>query len=148
LTRASPRSISFAADRPACRRQHDIGGLQVAVDDAGGVECMDGAGDLDPERRHVAPGQRPACDADGQRLAVQVLERHIRLPLRRLAHVHRTDDPGVLQVAEDDPLHAEASRGLGAARPEDLDRHGALARLVLGQEHVPMPPFAIRRTIR
>jgi hypothetical protein len=37
------------------RRDHDVVGLEIAVDDAGEMQCVHGVSGLDPERDDLAP---------------------------------------------------------------------------------------------
>ncbi len=80
-------------------RESAILGLEIAVDDPRGVQRMHGARDLTPKHHHIAPRHRPAREPCRQRLAFEVLERHIRLAVWRLADVDRTHDERVLEVA-------------------------------------------------
>jgi hypothetical protein len=55
----------------ARRRQHDVPGLQIPVDDAMLVCRVKGVCDFDPEAEHLSERQRPACDTCGQRLTFE-----------------------------------------------------------------------------
>ena len=62
----------------AVLRDHDVLGLQVAVDDAGLVRLREAARDLHREIERLLDGQRSAVDEVAQRPAVDELHREIR----------------------------------------------------------------------
>ena len=84
------------------RLDHDVGGLQVAVDDLLLVRLLQGQGELAHQRRDLA--LRPALVADQgrQRLALDVGHRQVKLAI---------DFPGVIHGAEVGVV--ERGRGAG-----------------------------------
>ena len=72
---ARPKSSSVADDVPSAPdfAQHDVARLQVAMQDAGAVRLVEGAGDLGRVAQRLAERQRPARQPRRQRLAVEVL---------------------------------------------------------------------------
>ena len=74
--RASPKSSSF----DACFRQHDVGGLEIAVHDAERVCRGERLGDLDGASQRLGQRQRPACEPRRKCFALEQLhheERHL-----------------------------------------------------------------------
>ena len=57
--------------------EHDVAGLEVAVDDAGAVRAVERVGDLRADAQHVGERQRPAREARGQRLALDQLHHQV-----------------------------------------------------------------------
>ncbi len=140
--------------------QHDVGRLEVAVDDALLVHGVEGAGDLAHHPPHPGDGQAEAAmgvDDVGQRLPVDVLqgdERQLdRLPARRgeeAAVVVEADDVGVGRrhlgvLAEHLGLALEAGQRLRLDRlgPEHLDHDPeAVGVAVVGLEDPALPALA------
>ena len=57
----------------AARRQHDIGGLQIPMDDSVAMRVVERAGDLVRVRQRQVQRQRPVRQSRGQRVALEVL---------------------------------------------------------------------------
>src|SRR5439155_978717 len=78
-------------------REHDVRGLHVAVDDAGGVRGLERAGDEVDELRRLALVDRAArLDDLAERRAVDELHGEVVVAVG-LAGVERLDDIGVVQ---------------------------------------------------
>ena len=122
-------------------RQHDVGRLEVAVDDAVAVRAIERVGDLGAVADHLVGGQRPARQPAGQRLALQVLhdeEGDAFLLADVVEHadvrmVHRPDRPRFAV----EPL--AQLRVVGEDRREDLDGDGAVEPGVAGLVDLPHP---------
>ena len=128
--------------------QHDVLGLDVAVDHPVPVGIVEGAGDLGREPDGVGDGQLLlAGEPVAQALALH--ERHdvIRGPMD-LARVDQAENMGVLQVGDgldlaEEPLGPDHGRELG---PEHLDGDLAGVPKVLGEVdrgHAPRPELAL-----
>ena len=94
--------------------QEDVVGLEVAVDDAGGVRGRERRRDLarDPQR---APDREAvdAVDLVGQQRALEELEHDVRHAVAREPHVGRLDDVGVAERAGGARLVHEALEHVG-----------------------------------
>ncbi len=139
------RSVEGAGDaevgdlhRPV-RADQDVGRLDVAVDEPGGVGEPEGGGDLGGYlrrllRREVAVGAQDV----GQRAPIDVLHGD---EVRRgvLAPVEHVDDVGVVEVGRRLGLTAETLdevRVNGELGEQHLDRDLAVEQPVVAQEHV------------
>jgi hypothetical protein len=121
--------------------QHDVGGLEVPVDDALRVGAGQRLEHLGQEPHGLANAELPvARERLLQRLAGDVGENGVELPFRRLARVDQAHDVRVGEIGANPRLAAEAlDLAAGGflrplARSEELDRdglsRGELARLV------------------
>ena len=99
----------------------DVGGLDVAVQDALGVRQLNRVGDLHAQVEHHRQRQRLAADEPIERLAFQVLHRDVLLALELADVVHRADARVV---------HRRGGLGLAF---EAFERH-RVARQRRGQE--------------
>ncbi len=124
--------------------QQDVGGLEVAVDDAPLVGVVNRPRHLGHQLRHRAlpfgPRHRPAAGVRRllQAAALGQFQRQVRLPLG-FADVEDLDDVGVLQPRDRLRLGAEAGqvlRVVGVAR-DHLQRHAPPQPLVPGVVHHP-----------
>lgn len=103
--------------------EHDVGGLEVAVDDAGGVRGGEAVGDLGTDRggpRHRELGLLLVEVA--QRLSVQKLHGEVGQAAVALGHA-TGDEPcevGMPEAAHDAHLAGEALRGFGVGARVDL----------------------------
>ena len=101
--------------RLAALGDEDVGGLDVAVDDALRVRGVEGVCNLDPEIERDFERERPVVDAVLQRLAVEELHRDERLALGLADVVDRAD----VRVVE--------RRGRARLALEALERAGSRA---------------------
>ena len=116
--------------------QHDVAGLQVAVDDAGAMRLVERRRDLDRDLQRLVERQRALRQPVGQRLAFEVLHDEKRRALL-LADVVERADVRMRELAIGAAFAVEpfAELRVGGQRVgEDLDRDGAVearvARLV------------------
>lgn len=122
---------------PVARDQH-VGGLDVTMDDAGGVRFGEALGDLDRDVERVVQLQRAACDLLLQRLAVVESHHEEELPVGRLVDLVDRADVGMVQRRRGLRLDHEASLGVLVAREvgrQDLQRDRAPELGVLGPVH-------------
>ena len=113
----------------------DVVGLQIAVDEASGMDPIEHRAEEDPELTDLPPSFRPP----GERLAVHELGDHVGVALV-LPHVverHHALHRSLIQcphfAADPGPIFA-------AAGLEELDRAEALVRLFPPQPHLPARP--------
>ncbi len=126
---ARPKSMSLAPDW----RQHDVAGLEVAVDEAPAVGAVQRFGDLDADFLDLLGGQGAALEALGQRLALQQLhDQEVHAVL--VAHVVECADVRVAQARDGLRLPLEALLEVRVRREvgrQDLDRDFAVKPRVL-----------------
>ncbi len=123
---------------PVALDQHDVLGLEVAMDDAGGVRVLEPAQDLAMDRERPRGRHRPGRDRLGQRLARQELHHQEQRALGRAAEVGDGDDVRVREPAGRLGLALEAARELFLAAQlgqQHLDREIAPHHRVLGAVH-------------
>ena len=92
-------------------RDHDVLGLDVAVDDAPRVAVLEGLGDLDPDVHDVAERQRPCGRNCAQVRALDQRHHEEQRPLVTAEVVDRHDG-GVVHLGDDLRLALEALLGL------------------------------------
>ena len=93
---ASPKSSSFAPDL----RQHDVRGLQVAMDDALAVRAVERAGDLRSRRRRAwSSGNGAPGEPIGERLALEQLHHQV-VDAILVADVEQRADVRVVQARD------------------------------------------------
>ena len=113
--------------RAAVGVDEDVGGLQVAVEDAARMGRLDGLGHLRQDRRPLARVHRPACQTAGQRRPLDILHRVEGVAVE-VADLEDRDDPRMVEPGGGLRLAAEAGqiglRGELAAK-EHLHRDGA-----------------------
>ncbi len=122
----------------AVRRQLDVRGLEVAVDDTLLVGLLERLGHLLRNRKGLLHGHRPALQPLGEVLAFDQLEHEEELAIRLLEAVDG-GDAGVVERREQLRLAAEASQPLGVLRHlgrEHLQRHFAPELRVGGAVHL------------
>ena len=110
----------------ACRTlQDDVGGLEIAVDDAPLVRGLECQRDLPGDRECFGDRQRPALQALGERRAFDELEHQGGDPGRLLEPVDRADVRMIERGQRSRfPRKTAAAFGItGEPRGQDLDRH-------------------------
>ncbi|EAU65834.1 hypothetical protein STIAU_5686 [Stigmatella aurantiaca DW4/3-1] len=130
---------------PALRRgdQEDVGGLDVAVDDAVGVRGPQRVTHL-RQKFHGQRGRQGPLRERGEALPLQVLHDQIGAPLAQV-HVEERDDVRVLDPRERARLGEEAlhqPRITNQVGVEHLHRHALLDEPMLGQPHRAHAPAA------
>ena len=114
-------------------REHDVRGLQVAMDDSPPVRRAERAGNLPAETKHLFRGQRTLRQSLGQGLALHELH-HQEGEAVLVAHVVERADVGMVQAGDGsrftlEPLsHFDGLRLLGG---KHLHRHRAIEPRVL-----------------
>jgi hypothetical protein len=137
----SPVHDEHLAERP----DHDVRGLQVAVNHPAGVGVghrLAGLQEDAQQRRPVVVGPRPRAEQLGQGAALDQLHGEERPPVVTPADVVHRHDPRVLQLADDLRLPEEpphAVRGNLVPPAEQLDGQLAVERVV-ARKIRPMPP--------
>ena len=117
----------------ALRRQHDVVGLDVAVDDAAPMNVLERIRDLAEDVARTARGHRDGALV-GQRLALDKLHDHVRAEGLVLAEVDDRDDVGVADLARELGLLVEP---LARRRVERERRRDELERERLAELDVP-----------
>ena len=115
----------------------DVGGLEVAVDDALLVRCLEAFRDLQEERDRLVDRDRAASDAIGQRLAVDQLHDQEARGLLGLEPV-QGGDVGVVERGQHPRLTLEPGEPLGVLchrLRQHLDRNLAVESGVPGSVH-------------
>ena len=140
---ASPKSSSFDAGL----RQHDVGGLEIAMDDALAMRLVERVGDLDGDLQRLVERERPFLEARGQRLALEM--RHDQV-VRAIdaADVVDAADVGMVQRGDRPGLALEACPRIGIAGDvarQDLDGDRAIEARVAGLVDLAHPAGAERR---
>ena len=131
----------------AVRRHLDVGGLQIAVDDALVVRGLQRLGDLERKRQRFGDGQRASEQTVGERLALHQLQhQHARV----LPRLHAVDggDVGVVQRGENLRLALQPGqplRVLGEIAGQCLDGDVAVERGIAGAPHFAHPAPAQQR---
>ena len=122
----------------------DVGGLDVAVEDAAPVRGGEPAREVDADGERAAPFERPR--QRGERLAAHELADEVRL-LGVLADAVDGDDVGMLDARRRARLDEEAlaRRGVGLEVGDELDGHVTGEHRVLGEVHLAHLPRAERR---
>ncbi len=118
------------------RSHDDVGGLEVAVDDAGGVSDRERVGDLDRDRQREQRLERAARHVLLERRALHVLQDDVVEPVR-LADVVDRLDVGVVERGAERRLALEAAArrlAQGELRLQRLDHDGAREPQVLRLE--------------
>ena len=115
--------------------EHDVVGLEIAVDDPGAVRVLEAAQDLAGDGERALLRQRAGLDDVRERLAREELHGEEELALAGAAEVRDGDDVRVLQAARRLGLALEAARELVLAaqlRQQDLDGEILAHHRVLG----------------
>ena len=124
----------------AASRHHDIGGLDVAVNDAGIVRCRETARDLRDDGRRFVEAQRTACDPLSKRLAVVVCHRQKHSALGRFVDLVDRADVRVIQRGGRLRFVNEPRLGVGVfghGQRQELQRDEPLEPQVFGFVHLP-----------
>jgi hypothetical protein len=116
------------------------------------VRVANRVADLEEQLEPLVHAEPPLVAVGVDRLALDVLHHQVGQPILGRAAVDQAGDARVVERRERLPLAAEALEDvLGIHAPlDDLDRH-ALREVVVGargEVHRPIPPEAIRRSIR
>jgi hypothetical protein len=117
--------------REARAHDHDVGGLEIPVDDAGGVGCGEGVEHLTHDLGRALDGELAfAVQQSAQRLARHELVDSVVDVVRRSPLVEQADDVGVPEPRAEgrlalEPRDLRGRRGGGPRRlrAEDLDGH-------------------------
>ncbi len=125
--------------RPSPLDQHDVVGLQIAVNDAGGVRGAEAAGHLACDEKGALDGERRVgADELGEALALDVLEHEIERAVGELAEIRRHGDVRVVDAAGRDRLELEPLHDLRHGRHfavQYLHRDGLAHQDVLTAVH-------------
>jgi hypothetical protein len=131
MGRARGKSMSLPAFG-----QHDVGGLEVAMDDAAAMRTVERAGDFDPVARDLASWQRSFLEAGGEGFALEVLHHQV-VEVVLAPNVVERADVRVRELGDGAGFALEAGADLGIRGEvggEDLDGDRAaeagIARLV------------------
>lgn len=109
---------------PPVTGDEEVGGFEVAMDDASGVRGLQRIGKLDCPAQQVGQGQRPAGDAFAQRGAIEVLHRNVSLSVG-FAQVVNGADIGVVETRgrlRFAPKAGEGARITGDRGRQELER--------------------------
>jgi hypothetical protein len=112
------------AGAPRFRLQHDVGGLQIAVDDPFLMRRIERGGDLSGNSESLGDGQRPARQPICERWALDQLEDERRHAITFFQSVDRAD-VGMVERGEQPRLAREAHAPFRIGcelRRQDLDR--------------------------
>ena len=114
-------------------RQHDVGGLQVTMDDAFAVRSFESRGDLFEEGNCLVDGDGPAGKSRRQRLAFDELHDEELLAVLCLQTIEG-GDVGVIQAREELGFSFETGDAFLVSRKllgQNFDRDGAVERVSL-----------------
>ena len=143
-----PGQPEVADAQPAVVVEEEVGGLDVAVDEAPPVGVVEAPGRLQADEEGLGRAQPPApVEHRAQAAAAQVLADQVG-PVLLLAPVVDGHDVGVVEGGRGPGLGPEpAQEGVvvGQGRVQHLDRHPAAQAHVVGDEHVPGTTAADRR---
>ncbi len=140
VTAAEPASLARPKSRiltspPAVAGDHQVGRLDVAVDDALAVGLGQPAGHLLGDVGRLVHRQRPALDLAAQGLAVVAGHGEVEPAVLGLAHLEDRAEVGVVERRGRPRLLQEAGLGHRVARQlrrQELERHRAAEPGVLG----------------
>jgi hypothetical protein len=132
----SPKSSSFTTSRsPPLRAEHDIGGLDVAMDQANGMRFGQRSARHRQDAQHSACGLRPADgDYPLQVRAVEQLHRIVEDAVVGSAVVEDGDGIGVRQARGqlDFPLEATQLKLAGPIESQQFERRGSSHHAMAG----------------
>ena len=144
--RVSPRQPEVE-ELGAGAGQHDVAGLEVAVDDPLPVRRVERAGDLDRVAQHLLRREGPFSQAIGQRLAIQELHHQV-INAVLLADIEEATDVRMGKARDNARFPLEPLPPCGILRDgieQDLDRDDPFEPRVPGPVHVSHPAGACRR---
>ena len=146
--RARPKSAMRS--RPVVAEE-EVGGLDVAVDEAPAVGVVEAAGRLEADQQRLRRAEPPAhVEHRPQAAAAEVLAHEVR-PVVLLAPVVDRHDVGVVEGGGGPGLGPEPAQErlvVGQRRVQDLDRDAAAQPNVVGEEDVPDEPLPTGRRSR
>ena len=122
----------------ASGRQHDVGGFQIAMDDAVAVRVGERIGNLNRVAQDLVQGQCAASDPLGQRFALEILHDD-ELDAVLLTDVIQGTDVRMIDLGDGARLAGKALGPGGRARAgrQHLERHGAIEARIAGAIHLP-----------
>ena len=144
---ATPKSITLGTGLPSYRRDQDVGGLDVAVDDPLLVGVLDRLADGDEELQPLAGRQPGLVAVIRDRDALHQLHDEVGTAGVGGAGVEDPGDVGVIHHRQRLPLGLEPGDDLGVvhARLDELERDPATDRpLLLGHVDDAEAPLADR----
>ena len=136
-TFAIPKSHTFTASiappsSPFLPEEHDVLGLEIAVEHAGVVRLREGGERLRQDVHDPIVRERPLLFERGEQIApVEELHRDVEQPVRLLAVVEDADQVRVIEARDGLRLAVEAGAEGGVGRDlavHHFDRDGALER--------------------
>ena len=128
-------------------RQHDVAGLQIAMDDSLPVRLVERVGDLDGEAQRLVERKPASAEPFGERLAFEQLHDEV-FGLAVVADVVEGADVRVGELRDRLRLPLEALADLGGFERccgQDLDRDRAVEARVAGAIDLPHSARADRR---
>jgi hypothetical protein len=128
----------------ACRREHDVARLQIAMDYPPGVRGLDGIGDFYAMAEDLRKWQWAARETCGQRLALEQFEHQI-ISIVLATDVVQAADVRVVQRGDRFGLAGEPCPELGIVRQlrcENLQRYRSVQTCVAGSIHLAHAPTA------
>jgi hypothetical protein len=146
-----PRDPPVHDEDLAERSEHDVRGLEVAVDDAAAVSVGDGLAHLDERSEKLVDGRplRLVPEDRAERAPGDVAHQDERLAARRPPGVEDGRDPGVFEAGRHDRLAEEpAHAGVARVALYDLERGVAAEALVedeVDDPHAALPEEGLAR---
>ena len=131
----------------ARRDQHDVPGLQIAVEDAASMRLGERVGDLDPVAQRLIEWDGTSCEAGRKGLPLEVLHDE-EIHSAVTAHVEDAADMGMTECRECSRLAFEPlapDRIFGVGGRQDLDGDGPLETRVTRRVNLADPSGAERR---
>jgi hypothetical protein len=129
-----------AEEAPLLAEDHEVGGLEVAVNDAALVDGFEGSGALDEQTQGLLGVEPALAGEEGiERFALEVFEHVEREAIGAGPGGEGADHMGVANALQGLGLAGEALDDLGAPEEgdvEDLDGHGFVGAHVFPEEHV------------
>jgi hypothetical protein len=110
------------------RREEEVRGLEIAVDDAARVHRREGGRDAGADAHGLGDAHRPAHETRREVLTLQPLHRDVALPGVDAPVRHHAHDGRVLEPGQDVDLAFEARTRRRVGRARELDRDGLVGR--------------------